>query len=158
MTPFEALFEFTPLKPVCLVQNVHCPHPTAAEFATLLDTYHQRACDAIRTAQLKLVEKMDQGRETTKSYQVGDSVWLSSTHITGPEDSHSKLPWSGPFPVIAATPSTVTLELPEHWRLTTNTFHVKKVKKHVERPPHLGIPEPALEPVRKQGQEYWELD
>ena len=101
---------------------------------------------------------MDQGHETTKSYQVGDSVWLSSTHITGPEDSNSKLPWSGPFPVIAATQSTVTLELPVHWHLTTNTFHVEKVKKHVECPPHLGIPEPAPEPIQKQGQEYWELD
>ena len=80
VTPFEALFGFTPLKPIGLVQNVHCPHPTAAEFATLFDTYNQRARDAIRTAQLKLVEKMDQGRKTTKSYQVGDSVWLLSTH------------------------------------------------------------------------------
>ena len=47
MTPFEALFGFTPLKPVGLVQNVHSPHPTETEFATLLDTYHQCACDAI---------------------------------------------------------------------------------------------------------------
>ena len=76
MTPFKALFGFTPLKPVGLVQNVHCPHPMAAEFAALLDTYHQQACDAIWTAQLKLVKKMDQGCETTKSYQACDSVWL----------------------------------------------------------------------------------
>ena len=85
-----------------------------------------------KTAQLKLVKRMDQGRDTTKSFQVGEAAWLSSTHITGPEDSHSKLPWCGPFSVVAAMPSTVTLDLPSRWRLTSNMFHVEKVKKHVD--------------------------
>ena len=106
----------------------------------------------------KLVEEMDWGHDTTKSFQVGEAAWLSSTHITGPEDSHSKLPWCGPFSVVAATQSMMTLDLPSHWSLTSNTFHVEKVKKHVDRPAHLGTHLPTPVQFQLQGQDYWEID
>ena len=101
---------------------------------------------------------MDRGRDTTKSFQVRESAWLSSTHITGPEDSNSELPWCGPFSVVASMPSTVTLDLPSHWCLTSNTFHVEKVKKHVDRPAHLGTHSPPPVQFQQQGQDYWEID
>ena len=154
MMSLQVFLGFNPITPVSMLQNRACQHPTAVEFVTLHNTYHQRARDALQTAQLKLVERMDQGRDTTKSFQVKDAAWLSSTHITGPEDSRPKRPWCGPFSVVAATQSMMTLDLPSHWSLTSNTFHVEKVKKHVDRPAHLGTHSQPPVLFRRQGQDY----
>ena len=137
-----------------MLQNLDSKHPTAVKFVTLHNTYHQCTCDALQTAQLKLVERMDQGSDTTKSFRVGEAAWLSST----PEDSHSKLPWCGPFSVVAATLSMVTLDLPSCWCLTSKMFHVEKVKNHVDQSAHLGthLQPPVL--FLWQGQDYWEID
>jgi hypothetical protein len=39
----------------------------------------------------------------------------------------------GPFRILASSLSTVSLEPPEHWQLTSNTFHVEKIRPYVLR-------------------------
>ena len=77
--------------------------------------YHQTSCDALLTAQLQIVNQLDQHRSLKQSYAVGDSAWLLSADIAVPGCSHTKLPWLGPFPILAVTPSTVTINLPPAW-------------------------------------------
>lgn len=157
ITPAQALLGFHPLTPMTINVAHGRPQPTSVDFATLHNTYHQIARDALRTAQLRIVNQLDQHRSLKQSYSVGDSAWLSSADISLPGGSHAKLPWLGPFPITAVTPSTVTMELPPLWR-HSNTFHVQKVKKHVERPPYLGVTEPPPSPLVRAGKQYFEID
>lgn len=157
MSPAQALLGFHPLTPMTINIAHDRPHPTSLEFATLHNTYHQAARDALRTAQLRMVNQLDRHRSLKQSYAVGDSAWLSSADIAVPGGSHAKLPWLGPFPITAVTPSTITVELPPFWRVS-NTFHVQKAKKHIQRPSHLGIADPPPSPIVRNGQRYFEID
>ena len=47
-------------------------------------------------------------------------------------------------PIVAATQSTATLELPEHWRLMSSTFHFDELRPFRPRPEAVGPQEPPL--------------
>jgi hypothetical protein len=60
---------------------------------------------------------------------------------------------------VAVTPSTATLELPEHWRLLSSTFHFDKLRPFRPRPAAVGPPEPPPPPALIQdGQSWYEVD
>ena len=71
----------------------------------------------------------------------------------------SILSWTGPFDLKAVIASTATLDLPEHWRLLSNTFHVYKLRPYQPRPGDLGPPDPPPPPALiQEGQSWYEVD
>ena len=111
---------------------------------------------------MKLVQRLDAQRDPRVKFIVGGSALLSAEDLSQaaiPANPHFRLPWAGPFPVVAVTPSTVTLDLPEHLRLKSNTFHIAKVRPYNDRPAHLGTLPPPPGPVdlHPSGVPVWEL-
>ncbi len=84
----------------------------------------QQALDRGREGQIRLIRAMDARRDPAVHFEVGQAAWLRSDECPIPGDKHFKLPWTGPFVITAVTASTATLDLPEHWRLLSNTFQV----------------------------------
>ena len=158
MSPSQVLMGFSPRKPWSPPVISHRLHPQAADFLTFHDSLHQAARDQLRQAQIKIIESLDPKRDPSVTFQVGDQAWLNSTDLTFPGGSHSVLPWQGPFAVLDSSVSTVTLQLPPHWKLRTNVFHVGKVKKHVFRPDSLGPTVLPPVPLLRNGIAYWEID
>ena len=74
---------------------------------------------------MQLIHDMAPRRDPVVHFQVGGQAWLRADEspIPGDSDNHFKLQWTGPFTILAVTPSTATLDLPEHWRLLSSTFH-----------------------------------
>jgi hypothetical protein len=70
MPPARALLGFHPLTPMSVNVAHDRPHPTSMDFANLHNTYHQIASDGLRTAQLRIVQQLDQHRSLKQSHQV----------------------------------------------------------------------------------------
>ena len=92
------------------------------------------AVDVARLGQLKLIAALDQGRDFNNALAVGDFAYLLAEVIPTPGDKRFRCKWDGPFPALAVTASTATLELPEHWQVASNTFHVDKLKSTSQGP------------------------
>ena len=107
--------------------------PKSSEFVTSFQNRIQNALDVGRLSQIKLIKKMDTRRNSRQRLVVGDWAYLDAEHTPIPGDNHFRVKWAGPFPVKAVTPSTATLDLPEHWQLASNQFHVDKLKKFIPR-------------------------
>ncbi len=90
-----------------------------------------------------MVEAMDRLRDPSLQYKVGEWAWLAWSETPVPGDKHFQCTWMGQFRILATSTSTVSLELPEHWQLTSNTFHVEKVRPYVLRE---GQPPPPVTP------------
>ena len=88
MPPARALLGFHPLTPMSVNVAHDRPHPTSLDFATLHNTYHQISRDGLRTAQLRIVQQLDQHSSLKQSYQVGYFAWLSSADVSIPGGSH----------------------------------------------------------------------
>ena len=92
-----------------------------------------------------MVAAMDKRRDPTLQYTVGEWAWLAASETPVPGNKHFQCNWMGPFRILATSLSTVSLELPEHWQLTSNTFHVEKIRPYVQRE---GQPPPPPRPRR----------
>jgi hypothetical protein len=119
--------------------------PHSLEFVLAFKTRLRQALDVGREGQVQMVEDMDKLRDPTLQYKVGDWAWLASSETPVPGENHFQCKWMGPFCILATSTSTVTLELPEHWQLTSNTFHVEKIRPFVLRD---GQPPPPPRPRR----------
>ena len=84
-----------------------------------------------RLAQIQLIEVLDKRRDPRNTLAVGDWAYVNADITPIPGNPHFRVKYAGPFLVKAVSVSTATLDLPEHWQLSTNTFHVDKLKKHV---------------------------
>ena len=133
MTPLFFFFGRHPRIPASVNLPFSALDPLSLEFVEAFQTRLQQALDLGREGQVRMVAAMDQGRDTRYQYNVGDWAFLASTETPVPGENHFQCKWTGPFPILATTTSTVTLELPEHWQLLSNTFHVDKVKPYVPR-------------------------
>ena len=97
------------------------------------ETRLQEALDVGRLAQRQLIEKMDKNRDPDHALAVGDWAYVDADITPIPGNPHFRVKYAGPFFVKAVTTSTATLDIPEHWQISTNTFNVDKLKKHVVR-------------------------
>lgn len=71
----------------------------------------------------------DKHHQIAKSFNIGDLVLLDATNLRSTCPSH-KLDDKrfGPFKIVKQiSPVNYELELPSHWRLSTNVFHVSKL-------------------------------
>jgi hypothetical protein len=68
---------------------------------------------------------LGQRRRRVLDWHASEQAWLRAEECPIPGDKHFKFPWTGPFTNLAVTPSTATLELPNHWRLLSSTFHFR---------------------------------
>ena len=127
----------------------------AVDFIGNIEKAVARAKVCLHAAQARQKKYADKrGRDV--QFQVGESVWLSSRHVTMRAICSRKLlpQWLGPFKILAK-PSSVnyTLELPLHYRIH-NTFHVSMLRRYydngagIARPPTLMI----------EGQEEFEVE
>jgi hypothetical protein len=121
----------------------------------------QQALDRGREGQIQLIRDMSPRRDATVQFQVGQKAWLKADECPIHGNKHFKFPWTGPFPILAVTPSTATLAIPEHWRLLSHTFHFDKLRPARPRPAEVGPPDvsPPAPPVLIQdGQSWYEVD
>ena len=133
MTPLFLFFGRHPRVPATLHMPTTSLDPASLEFVESFRTRLQSARDQARQEQCKLLQTLNARRDPRQTFQVGGYAWLKSDECPIPGDKHFRLPWAGPYKVVALTPSTATLELPEHWRLLSNTFHFQKLLPFRER-------------------------
>ena len=145
MSPLYFFFGRHPRIPATITLPDEAIDARSLEFVQSFQTRVQEAVDVARLGQLKLIAALDQGRDFNNTLAVGDFAYLSAEVTPTPGDKHFRCKWDGPFPVLAVTASTATLELPEHWQVASNTFHVDKLKKHIPRD---GTPPPPPRPRR----------
>ena len=81
---------------------------------------------------------MDKSRSSRQKLTVGDWVYLDEEQTPIPGENHFRVKWAR-----AVSTSTATLDLPEHWQLASNQFHVDKLKKFI---PRAGDPAPPPKP------------
>jgi hypothetical protein len=158
MSPSQALMGFDPRRPWSPITFSSRPSTDSTDFLTFHSTLHQSARDSLRTAQLQLIDSLDAHRDSSYTFAVGDFAWIRSDQFPFPGGKHSVLPWMGPFEVLAVNPSSVALKLPDHWRVTSNVFHVSKLKKDVSRPVDLGVINPPPIPILVDGTLRYEVD
>ena len=141
--------------------SLHVPQtsldPRSLEFASVLSFRNrvQQALDRGREDQVQLIRDMAPRRDPTVHFRVGEQAWLRADECPIPGEKHFKFPWTGPFPIVAVTPSTATLDLPEHWRLLSSTFHFDKLRPFRPRPAEFGLPVPPPPPALIQDKHAW---
>ena len=145
MSPLFFFFGRHPRIPLTADLPSSAVDPQSLEFVLSFQTRLRQALDVGREGQVQMVEAMDKLRDPTLQYKVGDWAWLAWSETPVPGDKHFQCKWMGPFKILATSISTVSLELPEHWQLTSNTFHVEKVRPYVLRD---GQPLPPPRPRR----------
>ena len=143
MTPLFFFFGRHPRVPPALSLPTAALDPLSLEFVASFRTRLQQALDVGRECQVRMAEALDAKRDARYFYQVGGWAFLASSETPVPGENHFQCKWQGPFPITATSMSTVTLELPEHWQLRSNTFHVDKLKPYV---PREGAPLPPRRP------------
>ena len=159
LTPLFFFFGRHPRVPAALHVPQTSLDPRSLEFVTSFKNRVQQALDRGREGQVQLIRDMAPRRDLTVQFRVGEQAWLRSTECPIPGDKHFKFPWTGPFPIVAVTPSTATLALPEHWRLLSSTFHFDKLRPFRPRPESVGPPEHPPPPALLQdGQSWYEVD
>ena len=143
MSPLFFFFGRQPRLPAATALPSSTLDPASIEFVTSFQTRLQEALDLGRLGQAKMIAAMDELRDPTQSLAVGDWAYIEADETPIPGNAHFRVKYAGPFPVTAVTATNATLELPEHWQLSTSTFHVNKLKKHIARE---GAPVPP--PIR----------
>ena len=108
MSPLYFFFGHHPRIPATITLPDEAIDARSLEFVQSFQTRVQEAVDVARLGQLKL----DQGRDLNNALAVGDFAYLSAEVTPTPGDKHFRCKWDGPFPVLAVTASTATLELP----------------------------------------------
>jgi hypothetical protein len=147
MSPLFFFFGRNPRVPLTVDLPVAATDPQSMDFVLSFQNRLRQAWDVGREGQVQMVAAMDKLRDPTLQYKVGEWAWLASSETPMPGEKHFRCTWTGPFRILATTMSTVSLELPEHWQLTSNTFHVEKVRPYVLRD---GQPPPPPRPRRFQ--------
>jgi transposase InsO family protein len=159
MTPLFFFFGRHPRVPASLDLPQTSLDPRSLEFVTAFQNRVQQALDKGKESQVQLIRDMAPRRDPTVQFRVGDQAWLRAEECPIPGNKHFKYPWTGPFTILAVTPSTATLELPEHWRLLSSTFHFDKLRPFRPRPaavgPSIQPPPPAL---IQDGQAWYEVE
>lgn len=145
MSPLFFFFGRHPRIPLTSNLPAQSLDPMALEFVQSFQTRLQQALDMGREGQVRMVAAMDKERDPNLQYRVGDWALLAWTETPVPGEAHFQGKWTGPFRILASTTSTVTLELPEHWQLSSNTFHVNKVRPFIIRE---GAADPPPRPPR----------
>ena len=159
MSPLFFFFGRHPRVPASLHFPQSALDPMSLEFVTSFQNRLQTALDKGRESQIRLIKSMDTRRDQSIRFQVGNEAWLRSNHCPIPGNKHFRLPWTGPFRITAVTPSTATLDLPEHWRLLSHTFHFDKLSPYRVRPPEIGptaVPPPPV--LLQDGTLWYEVD
>ena len=159
MTPLFFFYGRHPRVPASLQVPQTSLDPRSLEFVTSFQNRIQQALDRGKEGQVQLIRDMAPRRDPAVQFVVGEQAWLRAEECPIPGDKHFKFPWTGPFTILAVTPSTATLDLPEHWRLLSSTFHFDKLRPFRPRPADLGPPVPPPPPVLLQdGQSWYEVD
>ena len=133
MSPLFFFFGRQPRLPASPAHSADALDPASLEFVLSFQTRLQEALDVGRLAQIQLIESLDKQRDPRNTLAVGDWAYVNADITPLPGNSHFRVKYAGPFLVKAVSVSTATLDIPEHWQLSTNTFHVDKLKKHVVR-------------------------
>ena len=133
MSPLYFFFGRQPRLPASPDHSPEALDPASLEFVLSFQTRLQEALDVGRVAQSHLIEKLDRHRDPHHTLSVGDWAYVDAEIAPIPGNSHFRVKYAGPFLVKAVTTSTATLEIPEHWQLSTNTFNVDKLKKYIAR-------------------------
>ncbi len=136
ISPFFANYGFHPRMGV--EPSFPCPPQTSKasreEFfnANSIADRFQKILDFVKSnitlAQETQEKYANQSRSAAPRYKVGDEVWLNTENVKT-ERPAKKLDdkFKGPFPVIKVGTHTVTLKLPDTWRIS-NTFHTDRVR------------------------------
>jgi hypothetical protein len=136
MSPLLFFFGRQPRLPASPAQSPDALYSTSLEFVLSFQTRFQEALDVGRLAQSHLIENMDKRLDLGYALAVGDwAMWMLRSlpylviHISG-LNTRASLCQSGHYLYAG---STATLEIPEHWQISTNTFNVDKLKQYVAR-------------------------
>ncbi len=114
MTPLHFFFGRHLRVPASLNVPQTSLDPRSLEFVTAFENRVHQALDQGREGQVQLTRDMAPRRDPAVHFQVGVQAWLRADECPIPGDKHFKLLWTGPFTILAVTPSTATLDLPEH--------------------------------------------
>jgi hypothetical protein len=133
MSPLFFFFGRQPRLPASPALSTGALDPASIDFVLSFQNRLQEALDVGRLAQIQLIEVLDKRRDSRNTLAVGDWAYVNADITPIPGNSHFRVKYAGPFLVKAVSASTATLDIPEHWQLSTNTFHVDKLKRHVRR-------------------------
>ena len=133
MSPLYFFFGRQPRLPASPDQGSDALDPASLEFVLAFHTRLQEALDVGRLAQSHMIEKLDKQRDPRQALAVGDWAYVDAEITPIPGNPHFRVKYAGPFLVKAVTTSTATLAIPEHWQISTHTFNVDKLKKHIIR-------------------------
>ena len=106
MTPLFLFFGRQPRVPATLYMPTTALDPASLEFVEAFRTRLQAARDHARSEQCKLLKTLNDRRDPRQTFKVGGYAWLKSDECPIPGDKHFRLPWAGPYKVVAVTPST----------------------------------------------------
>lgn len=159
MTPLFFFFGRHPRVPASLHLPQTSLDPRSLEFVVSFQNRVQQALDKGKEGQVQLIRDMAPRRDPAVQFRVGEQAWLRADECPIPGNKHFKFPWTGPFTIVAVTPSTATLDLPEHWRLLSSTFHFDKLRPFRPRPDSVGAALPPPPPALIQdGQAWYEVE
>ena len=133
LSPLFFLFGCQPRLPASPANSLEVLDPAALNFVLSFKTSLQEALDVDRLAQSHLIEKMDKRQDPGHELAVGNWPYVDTEITPIPGNPHFRVKYSGPFFAKAVITSTATLDIPEHWQISTNTFNADKLKKHVVR-------------------------
>ncbi len=120
---------------------------------------HRETREALQKAATNMKRQYDKKKKASRDYQVGDKVWLDSTHLHLPRPK-KKLDDKrvGPFTVLERTgTATYKLKLPPHWKIHPR-FNEKLLTPYIAPTfPNQEVP-PAPPPELINNEEEFEIE
>lgn len=141
LSPFEALYGFTPHDPASLLlaSPVEIPVPGAQEFAQFHQARFKMVQDALQDAHQTMATQYDKHHQQV-SFEIGSLVYLDGEHIkrsnhNGPTSTKFIPRFLGPYKILAKpSPLNYKLDLPPGSKIHP-VFHVSKLRHHATRNP-----------------------
>jgi len=131
--------------------------PAAKQLAEQIHSLHDTLVENVKAAQNDQARYYDANHKRVE-FNVGDKVWLHSTHIRTQRPS-KKLDWKrlGPFPVLKRVGlQSYRLQLPHSMKVHP-VFHVVFLEPYHENP-FPGRVQPPPPPIVVDGEEEWEVE
>ena len=107
---------------------------SAEDFAQRMKTLHKQTTSALEQTAARMKKYYDRRHTVEHSFKIGDRVYLDAADLRTLRPSRKLSDKRlGPFKITKViSPVNYQLQLPRTWKLSTNTFHVSKLRESLE--------------------------